>query len=239
MSKIPSYRIVYNDLKSKIVDGLYQKGDLLPCESQLDEIYHVSRTTVRKAIGLLMQDGYITVKQGFGTRVVNNKTVQSLNCLTSLTETLKRKGHEVSVDGVYVEYIKADAFLAEQFELSEGADLVCIYRTHIADGKPVAIAKNYIVKDLVPGIKEKQSQISSLYQFLKEQYHISYTLAKDNISACNANYEEARVLRVEPNTALLTVNRKCYIYDRVCELALVKIIASCHEFEIFAQGEGM
>lgn len=233
MSRVPAYRIVYDDLKSKIIEGFYKKGALIPCETQLDEMYNVSRTTVRKAVSLLAQEGYITVKQGFGTRVTNNKTVQNLNCLTSLTETLKRKGYDVSVEGVYVEDIKADVFLSEQFGADEGTPLVCIYRTHLADGSPVAVARNYILRSLVPGIKEKQGEIISLYKFLKENYNLTYTLAKDTISACGASYEEARLLGVEPNTALLTVNRKCYIDDSVCELALVKIIASRYEFEIF------
>ncbi len=188
---------------------------------------------------MLVQDGLISVKQGFGTTVVNNKTSQNLNCFNSLTETLRRRGYKVGVRGVYLEEIPADDFLAEQFNCELGMRLICIYRIHLANERPVAIARNYIPKELVPGIMEKKDKILSLYKFLKEEYGISYMAATDTISACNADYEEAHVLEIEPRDALLTVNRKCYIGDRVCELALVKIIARLHEFEVFTRGDNI
>jgi len=239
MRRVPEYQRVYDDLKNKITDGSYKKGEVIPNESQLEEIYAVSRTTIRKAVSMLVQDGLISVKQGFGTTVLNDKTSQNLNCFNSLTETLKRRGYKVGVRGVYLEEIAADDFLAEQFGCQSGDRLVCIYRIHLANEHPVAIARNYILKELVPGIMEKKDKILSLYKFLKEEYGISYMAATDTISACNADYEEARVLEIEPRDALLTVKRKCYIGDRVCELALVKIIAKLHEFEVYTKGENI
>lgn len=237
MARFPAYRIVYEDLKKKITNEEYKKGELLPNESQLDEIYNVSRTTVRKAIQMLVEDGYIKVKQGFGTIVTTNKTVQNLNCFNSLSETLKRRGYTVEVEGVEVREVYADEFLAKQFDVAKGFPLICIYRTHLADGVPVAIARNYILKELVPGIKSRASEIVSLYSFLKNNYGITYDAALDTISACNSDYEEAKLLGVETGVALLTVNRKCYINERVSELALVKILASRHEFQVYTNGE--
>ena len=239
MSRVPEYQRVYDDLKSKILDGSYKKGEIIPNESGLEDIYNVSRTTVRKAVSMLVGDGLISVKQGFGTTVVNDKTRQNLNCFNSLTETLRRRGYKVGVRGVHLEEIPADDYLAEQFACQQGDRLICIYRIHLANDKPVAIARNYILKELVPGILDKKDKILSLYKFLKEEYGISYAAATDTISACNADYEEARVLEIEPRDALLTVKRKCYIGDRVCELALVKIIARLHEFEVFTRGDSI
>lgn len=237
MSRLPEYQKVYEDLKSKIAGGEYKKGELIPNETRLEQIYAVSRTTVRKAVSMLVRDGLISVKQGFGTTVVNDKTSQNLNCFNSLTETLRRRGYRVGVRGIFAEEIAADDFLAEQFECEPGTRLVCIYRIHTANDKPVAIARNYIPTELVPGIIKKTDRILSLYKFLKEEYGISYTLSIDTISACNADYEEARVLEIEPREALLTVNRKCYVGDRVKQLALVKIIARLHQFEVYTQGD--
>ena len=232
MSRTPEYTRVYNALKNLIADGTYKRGELLPNETQLEEVYGVSRTTVRKAVSMLVQDGLISVRQGIGTTVLSNKTKQNLNYFNSLTATLERRGYDVGVKDVYVTDIAADAFLAEQFDVELGTKLVCVYRTHIADGVPVAIARNYLFKEDVPGMAEKKDRILSLYRFLKEEYGITYNLAEDTISACNANYEEAMLLGVEPGEALLTVVRKCYTGDKVSQLALVKIIASRHEFVV-------
>ena len=47
------------DLLEKINNGTYKEGDLIPTEIELSEIYDVSRPTVRQAIQLLVDDGYL------------------------------------------------------------------------------------------------------------------------------------------------------------------------------------
>jgi len=59
MGTIPSYRKVYTQIKDDIKNGIYKPGDLLPTESELESLYSVSRTTVRKSISLLVGDGEV------------------------------------------------------------------------------------------------------------------------------------------------------------------------------------
>ena len=44
-------------------NDVYPVNSLLPPEPKLEEIYHVSRTTVRRAIAQLADEGYVKVKQ--------------------------------------------------------------------------------------------------------------------------------------------------------------------------------
>jgi len=48
----------------------YPVGTLLPPEPELERIYSVSRTTVRRAIAKLSEEGYVQVRQGYGTMVL-------------------------------------------------------------------------------------------------------------------------------------------------------------------------
>lgn len=50
---------IFLELEQQIVQGDYQPGDLLPSENQLVETYNVSRETIRKALNLLINAGYI------------------------------------------------------------------------------------------------------------------------------------------------------------------------------------
>ena len=93
MSHIPAYKEVYSKLKEELKEGIYPAGSLLPTESELEKIFHVSRTTIRKAISILSLEGYVKTKQGYGTEVLNIFTVQKLNQITSITETLRQKGY--------------------------------------------------------------------------------------------------------------------------------------------------
>lgn len=99
MGRIPAYRAVYFSIKRAIQEGSYKPGDLLPCEADLENIYSVSRTTIRKAISILTSEGYLDVKQGRGTIVLDTSTTQRLNSITSITETLIKRGHKVTTGG--------------------------------------------------------------------------------------------------------------------------------------------
>lgn len=67
------YEAVLKNMMENIESGVYQYGQLLPPERDLAEQYQVNRTTIRKALELLTEDGYIVKRQGSGNRVVYQK----------------------------------------------------------------------------------------------------------------------------------------------------------------------
>lgn len=69
-SKTFLYKKVYQDLKDRIQNGEYLRDALLPSEREIGETYQVDRTTVRKALQLLVDDGLVEKRAGKGTVVV-------------------------------------------------------------------------------------------------------------------------------------------------------------------------
>ncbi|MCR1836070.1 GntR family transcriptional regulator [Oceanobacillus caeni] len=67
----PKYQVIKDDLKSKILSGEYNVLEKIPTESSLQEIYDVSRHTVRKAILELSNEGFLRSEKGSGTYVSN------------------------------------------------------------------------------------------------------------------------------------------------------------------------
>lgn len=61
------YDVILEDLKVAIFSGVYLPGAKLPSENELSIRYHVSRQTVRKALEILQNDGYIFAQHGRGT----------------------------------------------------------------------------------------------------------------------------------------------------------------------------
>ena len=51
--KVSKYKAVYNDIKSKINDGILPPKQELPSESELMQEYGFSKDTIRKALSLL------------------------------------------------------------------------------------------------------------------------------------------------------------------------------------------
>lgn len=64
----PLYAQVYEELKKDLVQ--YPTGSNLPPERILCKQYSVDRVTVRKALSMLAEEGYIERRQGRGTKVV-------------------------------------------------------------------------------------------------------------------------------------------------------------------------
>lgn len=227
----PAYKRVYHAIRSQIMDKIYDVGALLPAEPELEKVYGVSRTTVRKAVDMLVREGLLSVRQGFGTQVISRKAVQNLNRVTSVSESLSSKGKTIGLRSCYMEKIAANEEISGLLDIPVGTQVVCIHRLKTADDRVISLSKNYILEELVPGL-DLQEKIPKLYDMLKTRYGIEYTGCRDVISASNASFEQAQILEVEPKTALFSVRRVCYMNSRPCEVDLVDIVADYYEYEV-------
>ena len=70
-----NYQSIYRDLLQQIRNGKLIPGLGLPGENSLAESYHVSRPTLRKALHLLADDGYVCCQPGVGRKVLRTSPV--------------------------------------------------------------------------------------------------------------------------------------------------------------------
>ncbi|HBR81649.1 MAG TPA: GntR family transcriptional regulator, partial [Enterococcus sp.] len=89
------YLEVADKIKEDIFSGKYPVGSMLPTESLLEELFQVSKITVRKAIELLASDEYVEKKSGRGTTVLSNRPYNRLSKAASFTQILKNSQYEV------------------------------------------------------------------------------------------------------------------------------------------------
>ena len=244
----PVYQLVYQNIKQGIMDGRYAIGDKLPSEAEMQELFQVSRTTVRKALEMLSNDGFVCIKQGKGTIVIDHTIKQSYNKMNSFTETLRSMGYVVSLKNLSISKTWADGMLAKELEVEVGTELACIQRIPLADGHPAAIITNYIPYHLVPNIEEHQKDIVSLYRFLEAKYHISVDTAHDVITARSATFEQSCILECALGAPMLYTRRICYSGGRPTSYDLVYALAQIgasvpgkkaipYEIEIFLTGQ--
>lgn len=66
---IPLYMQLQRILKEDILKGKYLQDELIPSETQLSKKYDITRTTVRKAIANLVDEGLLRREHGKGTFV--------------------------------------------------------------------------------------------------------------------------------------------------------------------------
>ena len=61
------YYILMDALKTDIIEGKILPGDKILSENMLSEKFGVSRQTVRRAISILVNEGYLVSEHGRGT----------------------------------------------------------------------------------------------------------------------------------------------------------------------------
>jgi GntR family transcriptional regulator len=237
MIKIPAYIRVYNSIRRLIEEGDFPIGSLLPPEPDLGKKFNVSRTTIRKAVEILSRDGFVLAKQGRGTEVLDPKTIQKLNFVTSFSETLKEKGYDVSSKSSFIDLIIPPNNVTQDLKIKPGTKVIRIQRIQLANGKPIAIMVNYLVADFVPGIEKYAGKFISLYEFLESNYNISIESATDYIRAKAADLEESEMLEIPAGSPLLVLRRVSISNNKPFEVVILTIISDKYEFCVHMTGK--
>lgn len=234
--RTPAYLKVYTQVKELILNDTYPIGSLVPGEPDLCKMYDVSRTTIRKAMELLEQEGFVHIQQGSGTEVLNYKATQKLNQVTSFSETLEAQGYTVESKSTYIDMIVPPSQILEDLMQPSDTRVVRIQRIQLGNGKPIAIITNYIVSDLVPGILSDTGGFVSLYHHLETKYGIKITSARDNIKAKVADFLEAELLQIPIGSPLLVDRRITFSLSKPIEVVVMIVDASKYEFSVSLSG---
>lgn len=70
----PKYEQLADKLRFDLQQNKYQEGELIPSENTLQELFQLSRHTVRQAIGVLVNEGLLRKEKGSGTYVAKKET---------------------------------------------------------------------------------------------------------------------------------------------------------------------
>jgi len=234
LKRVPHYWRVYELIRRRIEDHEYAVGSFLPPEAELCALLAVSRTTIRKAIELLVDDGFLVVRRGRGTEILDFRAIQKQQWITSFSQTLRERGCAVAYRELKVRRVNGSPSVAQDLQVAVGSPLMRVHRLILADGKPIALVDNYLVPDIVPGLEAKVQRIrsQSLYAFLEAEYGLTFDAATDFITARAAARDEVARLRLPVGSPILFVRRITYADDRPVERADLHIVARRYEYAV-------
>lgn len=145
---IPLYQQVIDIIKNEINSGAYKAGARIPNEFELAESYKVGRVTVRRAIEELVQQGYLTKRQGKGTFVNAPKLkrkIRQKGDVQSFTEGCAANDMVPGARLVSRTVVAATHEDAAFFGVEPGCELIVVERVRTADGVPVMLENNAFV----------------------------------------------------------------------------------------------
>ena len=197
------YDSIREDLLSKIKDGTYAEGQTIPSEIELAQAYGVSRPTVRQAVQLLADEGYLERRRRRGTIVTRPKVRQSFTMTISSFEDAMRLAGSLPRTNVLVFRTEpAGAEAARALGLPEGADVYRLVRLRYADDVPNVFVESYVPCEPYPGLEGFDLNQVSLYDAM-ERCGRPVVSAHRRLEAIRADGPTAALLDVEPGDPLL------------------------------------
>ena len=131
------YERIREDLLSKIKDGTYPEGQTIPSEIELAQIYGVSRPTVRHALKLLSEAGYLEKRRRRGTVVTQPKVDQSFTMtISSFEDAMRLIGRMPKTNVLAFRSEEASEEVAGALALKKGARVYRLVRLRYADDVP-------------------------------------------------------------------------------------------------------
>lgn len=191
------YERVFQDLSSKIDDGTYPVGSLLPSEKKLTEAYDVSRETARKALALLTDRGYIQKIMGKGSVVISHSQYAlPVSSLVSYTEFADSTGSSTCSE--LIELTESPLPLGPFHGLVPNLAAeatTAITRLRYLDQEPVILDRDYVLKAVVPSIP-RQAAEASLFSYFEQTLGLAIAYSSKQIKVEPANETDRDLLKL-------------------------------------------
>ncbi|MEW5721924.1 MAG: GntR family transcriptional regulator [Thermodesulfobacteriota bacterium] len=211
-SSSPLYVQLARLIREDITSGKLQRGDTLPTEIELTQLYGVSRITVRGALSILVKDGLIYRQKGKGTVVKQAKLTRQAPGLLGIHEEIRATGRRPETRLVSFEIlIDPPAEVKRSLNLKEGEETICIRRNVYADDELLGVSRAYIPGPIWSkvGLWPERLSNQSLYHLLDRAGYPLYE-AEETIEVITADSELAAGLKVRRGFPLFCLTRTVY-----------------------------
>ncbi len=206
-AKENSQRLLYLMLKEKLVkiieDEEVKADELIPSERELIERYKVSRTTVRKAIDVMVNEGYLYKIQGKGTYVKGKRFNQEISNYKSCTEIFKELNMEACTSVVCQKIVEPKKKILHQLKMNDNENAFYSERIHYVDDEAINYTFSYINYKFVNSIERFDFKNNSLYKTLTDVYKIRIIGATRTVEAVLPDEKIAKQLGISVKTPVL------------------------------------
>ncbi|MDZ5254294.1 trehalose operon repressor [Clostridium sp. LIBA-8841] len=208
------YLNIYNEIVGKIDSGIFETNSKLPSESQLMEEYEVSRDTVRKALNLLEQNGYIEKAKGKGSFVLDmNKFNFPVSGIKSFKEIEKNLGKKCETIVEELTLKNPSESIMKKLEVSPNEYVWSLIRTRNIDGEKIILDKDYLNSEFVPRLTEEICK-NSLYDYIEGELGLKIAYAEKEITVQKATEEDRRLLDLRGYDMVAVVKSYTYLEGR-------------------------
>ncbi|PJI10207.1 MULTISPECIES: GntR family transcriptional regulator [Clostridium] len=202
------YEIIADKIRQRIIDKTYEPDNYLPNQKILMNEFNVSRTTLNKAITVLVMEGLVYSKRGAGTKIINRKfwyeNENTDKHYQGLAARMK-KANRILVNKIIEFNVElSNNIIQNKLKLKEKSPVYKIIRLRVLDSKPYMLEHTYIPVNLVPGLTEKESE-KSIFEYMRNILKIQFSGSFKYFRADIPNSYDIEYLKCSENDPIFQI----------------------------------
>ncbi|WP_186578696.1 trehalose operon repressor [Aquibacillus kalidii] len=207
------YLTIYNDIAEQINAGALEPNHLLPSENELKDRYDTSRETIRKALNLLSQNGYIQKIRGKGSVVIDRSKFDfPISGLVSFKELAQKMDKSPKTIVNDLSLIKPNDYLRKQLNTSKAELVWQVIRTREIGGSKIILDKDYLKESFVANLTREICE-DSIYNYLENDLKLTISFAKKEIVVDVPTEEDRNLLDLEGFHNIVVIKNYVYLDD--------------------------
>lgn len=214
-NRLPRYHQLRDQLAALIAERRWRPGDAIPTEQELARSYEVAVGTVRKAVDVLVAEGMLERFQGRGTFVRRASFDGSLfRFFRFQSKTGERRIPQSRI--LKRDVLEAPSAVAATLQIAPEAKVIRISRLRLIETKPVLAEEIWLPFERFAAFAELAlDQIGDLLYPVYEKFcNEIVASATETLTVESVGPLPARLLRIEPGTPVVVIERLAYGYDR-------------------------
>jgi len=193
---VSTWRYIYDELFQDINSLQGEENLKLPSENELSKRFSVTRSTVRKALALLQQQGYIYVIHGVGMFIKPKMSQYSIKGNQNFISGLENQSDNVETENLSIEEIEANEELVSKLGIDLNEKVWKLVRLRIVNSQPIFINYKYFPKTIFPDFQEIYNKSNNSVSKVYEHYEIKeYERVETRVSTTYLNEEETIILQ--------------------------------------------
>jgi GntR family transcriptional regulator len=205
----PLYVHVKEQLTRRLIDGVWQPGQLIPSEIELAREMGVSQGTVRKALDAMTAENLFVRRQGRGTFVA---IPEDRRVLFQFFHLFPDTGEREFPDSTLVEREAgiAGPDAAAALGIGPGDPVHRFERVRALGGQPLLAETVTLPAARFPGFEALEAVPNNVYRLYSERWGITIARAAETLKAVAAAPGDAARLGVAAGVPLLAIRRVAF-----------------------------
>jgi GntR family transcriptional regulator, frlABCD operon transcriptional regulator len=210
VTRLPQYQHLYEILRQQLTKGIFKIGTLLPSEKELQQTYGMTQPTVRQALSMLAEEGYIKKYQGKGSvvqpapiglgmlQIYAHDEHIALDPEVIRTDILQRSIVPVFPDGF--SFTPPSARMEMPYYVFE--------RIRLVENEVIFYERMALSNHEIPDFHKQKLENRSLFNLLRSRYNIIVKGGEEKVWATSATPEISAMLRLAPHTPVLRLEKR-------------------------------